>query len=498
MTLRSAGTRLRRMNRTPVFALLTAAAISACAKGTPEQQIVNSAAAALGGRDRVLAVKTLLIEGEGSNANLGQDMTPDATGQQFLLSGYKRSVDVAGGRARVEQTRTPNFAYFQGQAPQTQVLGVDGDVAYNIAANGTATRAPNAAARDRRAEIYHHPITIVRAALDPAAKLTNARTAGDQRVVDITTANGLAFTLAIDSAGGLPARVVSMSENTNMGDVAIETSFANYQDVSGLKLPSRMTTKTDKYTTAEIRVTKQTVDGDAGDLAAPAAAASAAPVTGPPPANVTAEEVAKGIWLLAGQSHHSVLVEFTDHLMLIEAPQNDTRTLAVIAKARELRPGKPVNHVVNSHHHFDHSGGIRAAVSEGLTVTTHKANAAYYQDSVGRAHTLVPDALSKNPKPLKLETAEDALVIKDDKMTVQLFHIDGNPHADTLLMAYFPKERILVEADAFTPGAAVQPYAANLLENIKKHNLRVDRVVPLHGTIAPFSELVKTQAAKTN
>ena len=176
-----------------------------------------------------------------------------------------------------------------------------------------------------------------------------------------------------------------MSDNANLGDVAIETSFADYQDVSGLKLPARLTTKTDKYTTAEIRVTKQTVDGDAGDLAAPAAAASAAPVTGPPPANVTVEEVAQGIWFLAGQSHHSVLVEFTDHLMLIEAPQNDARTLAVIAKARELRPGKPLTHVVNTHHHFDHSGGIRAAVSEGLAVTTHKANAAYYQESIGRA-----------------------------------------------------------------------------------------------------------------
>ena len=481
------------MNRTIVFALMTAAAISGCAKGTPEQQIVDDAASALGGRDRVLAVKTLVIEGEGSNGNLGQDMTPEATGQKFALSGYKRSIDVAGGRARVEQTRTPNFAYFQGQAPQKQVLGVDGDVAYNVAPNGNATRASNAAARDRRADIFHHPVTIVRAALDPAARLTNPRTAGGERVVDVTTANGLAFTLAIDGTTELPSRVVSMSENANMGDVAIETAFADYQAVSGVKLPSRLTTKTDKYTTAEIRATKQTVDGDAGDLAAPAAAASAPAVSGPPPATVTVQEVAPGIWLLAGQSHHSVVVEFTDHLMLIEAPQHDTRTLAVIAKARELRPGKPLTHVVDSHHHFDHSGGIRAAVSEGLAVTTHKGNAAYYQEAVSRAHTLVPDALSRNPKPLKLEAVDDSMVIKDDKRTVQVFHIAGNPHGDTLLMTYFPKERILVEADVFSPGSAVQPYAANLLENIKKHNLRVDRIVPIHGAIVPFSELVKTQ-----
>jgi hypothetical protein len=63
-----------------------------------------------------------------------------------------------------------------------------------------------------------------------------------------------------------------------------------------------------------------------------------------------------------------------------------------------------------------------------------------------------------------------------------------------MLMAYFPNERILVEADAFTPGAAVQPYAANLLENVTNRKLVVDRIVPLHGTIAPFSELVKTQS----
>jgi glyoxylase-like metal-dependent hydrolase (beta-lactamase superfamily II) len=482
------------MTRTTLLALL-AAAVSGCATPTPEQQIANDAATALGGRDRVLAVKTIVIEGEGSNGNLGQDMTPDATGQAFIVSNYKRSIDVANRRARTEQTRTPNFAYFQGQQPQKQVLGVDKDVAYNVAPDGTATRASNSAARDRRAELFHHPVTIVRAALDPAAKLTNPRTAGDQRVVDVTTADGLAFTLAIDGRSKLPARVVSMTDNPNLGDVAIETSFADYQDVSGLKLPAHITTKTDKWTTAEIRATKQSVDADAGDLAAPAAVTAAAPVAGPAPATVTAEEVARGIWFLAGQSHNSVLVEFTDHLMLIEAPQNDTRTLAVIAKARELRPNKPLTQVVASHHHFDHSGGVRAAVSEGLTVIAHKPTAAFYEDTIARKHSIVPDALAKNPKPLKLETVDEELELKDAAMTVHLLHIAGNPHADTLLMAYFPKEKILVEVDAYSPGAAVQPYAANLLENIKRRNLKVDRIVPLHGAVVPFSALAKAAAS---
>ena len=291
----------------------------------------------------------------------------------------------------------------------------------------------------------------------------------------------------------LPTRVVSMADNLNLGDVAIETAFADYQDVGGLKLPARLTTTTDRVMTVDIHATKQTVDGPTSDLAAPAAAASRAPVSRTAPANVTVQEVAKGIWWLAGQSHHSVVVEFADHLTLIESPQNDTRALAVIAKARELRPNKPLTTVVVTHHHFDHSGGVRAAVSEGLSVIAHKSTAAFFQSAMTRPHTIVPDALSKNPKPLKIETVDEELELKDATQTLELYHIAGSPHADTLLMAYFPRERILVEADVFTPGAAVAPYAANLMENITKRKLRVDTIVPIHGTIAPFSDLQKSR-----
>jgi len=475
-----------------VFVSLSMAA--ACAKATPERRVIDDAAAALGGRSRILAVKTLVVEGEGTNGNLGQDMTPEAAGQAFTVTGYKLAVDVAGGRSRIEQTRTPNFTYFQGQAAQKQTLGIDRDVAYNVAANGTATRLSVPATKDRRAATYHHPLMIVRAALDPQAKLANARNFGNQRTVDVTTADGLTFTLAVDSTTGLPTSVVSMADNTNLGDVAQETSFDQYQDVNGLKLPSRLTTKIDNYQTSQLRVTKQAIDGDVGELSAPAAAASAAATPGPPPATVTAEPIARGVWLLGGQSHHTVVVEFSDHLLLIEAPQNDTRSLAVIAKARELVPGKPVTTVVNTHHHFDHSGGIRAAVSEGLTVVTQKGNAAFFQQAIGRAHTIAPDALAKNPKPLKLEAVDEEMVLKDKTTTVNLYHVAGNPHADTLLMAYLPRDRVLIEVDVYSPGASVHPYAANLLENIRRRNLRVDRIVPLHGTPVAFDALMKTQA----
>ena len=273
--------------------------------------------------------------------------------------------------------------------------------------------------------------------------------------------------------------------------MVIETAFADYQDVNGLQLPQRLTTKTDDVTTADIRVTKQAVDGDVAISRRPPPRHQPRAMAGPPPATVAVEELAPRVWLLAGQSHHSVLVEFEDHLTLIEAPQNETRALAVVAKAKELRPNKPLTQLVVSHHHFDHSGGVRAAMAQGLTVIAHENAAEYLEEAGKRPHTTLPDALAQSPRPVNVEGVDGERALMDKTMTVNLYTIDGSPHADTLLMAYFPRERLLVEADVYTPGAAVAPYAPNLLENVRKRNLRVDRIVPLHGKVVPFAELVK-------
>ena len=481
------------MKRRQFLVFVASAAVAACSQATPEQQLINDAAAAMGGADRIRAVKTLVFEGEGTQYNLGQDVTPDASGQTFTVTDARQAIDVAGGRMRIELTRRPNFAFFQGPAPQRQVNGIDGAVGYNIAPSGTATRVADNVAHDRRVAILHHPVTAMRAALDSMARLSNPRTEGGESLVDVTTSGGVMFTLAVDATTKRPTRVVSRTDNVNLGDVVTETSFAEYQESGGLQLPTRLTMKVDDFTTAEYRVTKQAVDGDTGDLSAPADVVKAPAIAGPPPATVAVEELARGIWYLAGGSHHSVLVEFGDHLTLIETPQNDTRALAVIAKARELRPSKPLTEVINTHHHFDHSGGIRAAMAEGLTVITHQGNVALFEEIAKRPHSISPDALAKNPKPPMIKGISEDTMLSDGTMTVNLYPFSG-PHSETMLIAYFPRERLLVQADVYNPGP-VQMFAGHFLGELKKRNLRIDRMVPLHAKIVPYSQFVKEATA---
>lgn len=469
-------------------ALFLTLTLAGCARATPEQQFVNDAAAAMGGRDRIDAVQALTIEGEGANFNLGQDMRPEAATQTFAITGYRREIDLANSRQRVQQTRTPKFAYFQGPQPQTQIQGLDGAIAFNVNPAGTATRLGGVAAADRATDLYHHPLTLLRSTADPKTTIANVRTLGAVRQAEIHTAAGPVLTLTIDAAG-VPLAISSNAYHANLGDVVMTTTFSDYQDVSGLKLPRRLAGKVDDFTTWEIQASSQTVDGTIADLAAPASVS--APAAAPAAPNVVAQAVGKGVWLLAGQSHHSALIEFSDHLMLIDAPQSEARTMAVIATARATVPGKPLTQLVTTHHHFDHTAGLRAAMAEGLTVITHAGNREWVENMAKRPHTRQPDALAKNPRPVTVETVDGERAFKDAAMAVTLYHVAGNPHSDTMLMAYVPSARVVIQVDAFGPGSQANPYAANLLENIQSRKLVVDRIVPLHSVIAPFAELVK-------
>jgi Metallo-beta-lactamase superfamily len=478
-----------------IWIVLAALLSASCARTSPEMTAVNDAAEALGGKSRIQQIKTLTIDGEGEAPNLGQNITPDGPLPVWKVTEFHRVLDLATGRTRVRQARMAQFL-FAGATTQKLDQGIDGEIGYNIGEDGMPSRTAESVVRDRRIESLHHPIVLLRAALDPAAKIGHLRQFNDSEQVDITTAAGDLLTLTIDAVSKTPLRISSTSYNPNLGDVSIETSFGDYDMLSGLRLPKRLITKIDKYPQFDLRITRNTLDGDTGDLMAPPQLKG---MSIPPAAaiTVTAKEVGKGIWWLAGSGNHrSILFEFSDHLVLFEAPLNEARTKAVIDTARSLRPEKPLTHVIVSHHHFDHSGGLRAAVAEGLTVITYRGNVEFFKDLVARKHSIVQDALARNPKPLKIEPVEDELTLKDNFMEVRLYHLKQNPREGTNLFAYVPRDRMLVQADMYDSGWLQHPWGDNLPYNMGLRKLQVALDVPVHGEIQTYDEVLKTIASR--
>jgi glyoxylase-like metal-dependent hydrolase (beta-lactamase superfamily II) len=488
--------------RTLVLFVLVSLTATSTASAQRRRTALDAVATAMGGRTRVMAVKTVSMIGRGSNYNLGQNPAPTDSLPMYEVTEFRRIADFHQGRWRVEQSRTPRFVTAN-TAAQRQVFAGDRQLGFDVLPDGSSRVATGRLVSDPRNELVHHPIGFLQTAF---AENSEVIAAGQQRGFRYVRMNsgGKRFGMLIDPTTDLPVSIQQIVYHPMLGDVLLETELHDWQDFDGLKLPTRLVQRLDeRWTLSDIRLgTVQVNAADVPDLAAPAelrATQTARPATpATPPVTITVTEPAPGVWFLAGQSHHSVVIEMADHLLLVEAPQNDARTLAVIQRARTLSPSKPLRAVINTHHHFDHSGGIRAAMSEGLTVITQEQNKLFFDSLALRRHSLGQDALAMKQRAPRVEGVGEKRVITDGTRTVELYHITGSPHSKSMLMVYLPKEKMLIEADLYSPPATppaagapppVFPFAANLVENIDRLGLAVETIVPIHGRVVPMSDL---------
>jgi Metallo-beta-lactamase superfamily len=476
---------------------LAAVLAGGCARN-PASKVLTSATDAVGGKDRIMALGTLTIEGEGSNPNLGQNLTPEAPLTVWKVTGFTESFDPGKGQMHIEQVRTAKFPFAMATIVRDN-HSLDGDIAWDTDQDGNATRATQRAALERRVELLHHPIAILRAAFNPSAKVGNYRRRGSDEQIDVTTVNGDTVTLSVATNTHLPVSVTSSADHPNLGDVSIETKFLDYEDQGGLKLPRHLVTTIDKWVRSDIRVSKNSINAPV-NLSAPDPMREALAAPANPPVSVTVQVVEPGIWWLNGDgNHHSVVIEFSDHLTLFEVPTSESRAKAVIEKARSLAFGKPLTDVIISHHHFDHSAGLRTAAAEGLTVITQQGNLAFFKDLLARPHTLVPDELAMTlaPPALQIKVVDDELTLKDDSIELDLYHVKNNNHADTLLMGWLPREHILIQSDLYDSGWQRFPWADNLRENVELRKLKPEKDVPIHGKIENWADVLKTMSAKS-
>jgi hypothetical protein len=480
-----------------VFAVAAGLVAGGQAPAGSARQLVDAAAEALGGKERLLALRTLTILGYGQigqqNGGGNIDAHPSAPQKWTNIGGSVRSIDLQNGRMRLVQTATQDFvfAYERNMRGIRSDVRLDGDVAWNIGANGRPQRVGDAQVRARRLDMLNNPLALVRAALDPAAKLANVRSdrASGTQLVDLTTAKGDSLTVAFDGRTKLPAWVSWVQPDANLGEVAVRTYYTAYQVEKGVQVPFGYTSVIDWRDTVTWRfyVDRVLVDEPVDDLAAPQDVRGPAPAATPPAIQV--ENVAKGIWYLRGAGN-STAFEFNDHITLFEVYASEANAKAVIERARTLVPGKPVTEVIVSHHHFDHSGGLRAAVAEGLTIITQRGNVEIFRDMATRPAKTFPDALGRSPKPIRIVPVDDRLVLEDASMEVQVYRVMNNSHMANALIAYAPGAKTVSQGDLVDENWDLVYWGNSYPETVKYWKLDVEKDLAVHGKINSYADAI--------
>ena len=500
-------TRLARLVLT-VMALTAGPAVAQDARS-----VLQAAADVMG----VTNMTSIQYSGTGWIGAVGQNFAPAQDWPRFELASYTRTIDFATGSSKEEMvvrqgdynTRGGGGAPIQGERKRT--LLVSGTRAWNV--EGDTVVPTPAAAEQRMLEILLTPHGFLKGALASNVTAITRNEYGSRVTVVSFMALGRFRVNGTITEKNVVERIQTWLPNPVVGDMYYETVYTNYQDVGGIQFPMRWHQHQDfddgahepnvsggDHSFGLETITSVRVNVDGAELTVPDAVGSA-PV---PPVQVETERLADGVWLLAGGSHNSVAVEFRDYMAVIEAPLNEERSLAVIEEVTGLAPNKPIRFIVNTHHHWDHLGGLRAYVHEGATVITHEGNRPYYQEVLrARPWLLEPDRFSLYPpeewsEGYIFETVREKYILGDETQLVEFHHVQGLDHVAGMLIAYFPKHKLVVEADLYTPPTTddqspAAPSASNraFYQNMQRLQLDVETIVPIHGRPSPMSTFVE-------
>jgi glyoxylase-like metal-dependent hydrolase (beta-lactamase superfamily II) len=447
-------------------------------------------------------MSSIEFSGSGRWYQFGQAPNAKLPWPQFDVSSYKATINYAMPSARVQMTRLQTVEPGRlrpAPVEQRPDQYVSGTTAWNLAALGAPPAPQPAASEERVMEIWTTPHGFLKAAAANNAT-SQPDSSGGSDVSFTVGKNRYAGTI---NAQNHVVRVQTWIDNPVLGDTPVEFAYSDYRDFGGVMFPSRIVRTQGGHPVLDVSVAAVSANA-AADLSVPAEANAPAP-----PVTVTVEKLADGVHYLKGGSHHSVAIDQKDHVVVVEGPQNEARSAAVIAKVKETIPGKPIRYLINSHVHFDHSGGLRTYVDEGATIVTHELNRPYYEQAWAAPRTLNPDRLEQSKKAATFETFSDKHVITDGGRIIEIYQIAGSGHNDGFAMVYLPREKILIEGDAYTPPAAnvpppaaPNPFSVNLYDNIIRLKLDVQQIAALHGprivTLADLRAFIgqNTAAAK--
>jgi glyoxylase-like metal-dependent hydrolase (beta-lactamase superfamily II) len=444
--------------------------------------------------------KSIRYVADGTGFTFGQAFVPGQPWPKITVHNQTRSINYETSAMRDEvalsraEPKGGGGYPLQGQGQQRNDQFVSGDKAWNMA--GTNPQPGPRFVFDRVHQLWTTPHGVIKAAMKNSATVSFGSEAGKSIAAVKFTEPGRFVATAFFDESFILQRVESRLPDPVLGEVSAVIKYSAYRDFGGTLFPMRIEQSQGGFPTLDVNV-KEVQPNAAVDIKIPEQVEKFVE-------RVTTEKVAEGVWHIAGGSHNSVAIEMKDHMVLVEAPLNEGRSAPVIAEVKKLALGKPIRFMINSHNHFDHSGGVRTAAAEGATIVVQSASKAFFEKTLSAKTTIAPDALSKSGKKAKIVSiSADRTEMKDSSRSIEIHRIKDGIHNDAFLMVYLPAEKLLIEADAFTPPPLNStppgtPNAnhVNLIDNIERLKLVVEKILPLHGRVVPVADLYTAASRK--
>jgi glyoxylase-like metal-dependent hydrolase (beta-lactamase superfamily II) len=496
--------------KTSMVALVFIPALVSAAAAQDARTVIDNASRALG-YDELTSIEYTGSGVEGTA--MGQAQGAAKGWPHFTLKNFSRYIDFNAWAGQQTALRS------RPAEPDGQLAG-GGGLAPVPEAQNTAVINANGTWAQKLDLSLSPPGFLKLASVAPNATVTERNMSGKKYkvvsfAVNAKAQSGVPYTISgyIDEQNRVD-KVETTIEDNIIGDMLVEQIYSGYKDFGGVKFPTKIVQTRAGLAWTDVTVTDVKANAPAPAPPAPPAgrgggrgatpegrgAVPEGPGAGrgelPSSPAVTAKKLADGIYMITG-AYRSVAVEMKDHLILIEAPQSEMVTTAIISEVKKAIPNKAIKYVVNTHAHADHSGGLRAAVAEGATIITHESNKPLYEKWFSNSRTLLnPDALSKSARKAKFEYIGEKKVLKDLN-TIELYHIEA-AHAEDLIVAYLPKIKTVVEGDAFNAPAAnaAPPQSINGFERLlasELDRLKIDytTIIPVHQPAGGDREVTK-------
>jgi glyoxylase-like metal-dependent hydrolase (beta-lactamase superfamily II) len=507
-----------------VVALLLALSCQqpAFAQGSSDN-LIKQAVAAEGGADALRGLKTLSIKGDAKFWEPGQSVVPDGDPRFLGDATFVITWDLAKGSARTEWDRDqkyPDPIHLKYTETLTPSLGFVTDEKGSQPMSGIRE-----AAQLRELERASPWLLVKAMDLPKSVDTAGSQQLGEQSLPAVSFADGgTTFIILFDRKTHLPAAIRTRDDDNIHGDSNYDLVLADWKSVGSAQMAESLSYRINDVEVAKLNYREVMANPEiaADTFAAPdSVRASAKPVATsnvpyqwvlrrlfltrftdsdnilfPNGGSLKLVELAPNVQHVEGGTANNLIIAMKDYLVIFDAPYGELQSRWVIDAAKAKYPGKPIKYLVLTHHHMDHTGGMRTYVAEGANVIVPSGDKAYFEKDVKSPHTIVPDELQKHPRTPEITEVKDQMTIKDDTTEIRLYYIP-NPHVQGMLIGHVVTSNIVYVTDLISPRGPIarSPATVSVGDLLRKYNINGALIAGGHGTTVKQADITSQLAA---